>query len=168
MSERAIEEYICLNADKTLRELQTEIRANFNMNKSLKWISKAKKEYQAADPEFEATDVEHYPEIIKLKKEYVKLQWQKKILLEKAGVKTTQELKEEKEQLSEWNDAFYSTIKLLTRKLEKALREDLSKRKWANDASCPNCGGEFLFKTWSPTHVKCFVCGKEWKLKEPI
>ncbi|MGB8780902.1 MAG: hypothetical protein WCD81_09690 [Candidatus Bathyarchaeia archaeon] len=92
MSEHEVQECISENVDKTLRQLQAEIRNNFNERKSLKWISKVRKKRVVVSPETEETDIEHAPEIIGLKKKLRQRQLEKEILMADAEIEEIGEL----------------------------------------------------------------------------
>jgi len=163
MSEQEIEEYICLHKDETLRTLQAAIKENFGVSKSLKWISKARKEYQeepsADEPvvEVEPATEESDPEILRLQKDIRKEQLKEDLELAKARVGTIQELVEKTKKQE-------TTISLLKRRLEDALKNNLDN--WVN-ALCPDCGGKFLLQiteTFNPNYAICVLCKKTWRL----
>lgn len=159
MSEEEIEEYICLHADEPLRTLQAGIKENFGVSKSLKWISKAKKDYQEElsidQPTEDETPADRDPEILSLETAIKKEQLRKKLEMEKAAVKSIREL-------AERNLILESDNSLLKRKLETAIR---TYKNWLN-ATCPDCDGKFLlsYSETNPKYARCFLCGNTWRL----
>ena len=158
VTEEELQQYVWLHADETLRKIQAGILKKYGENKSLQWISKEKKAYEAEKedtniplPEVSVED----PEISKLKTEIATLELKKQLeikkkelLLEKADVEEIEDLVEDLKYFKDHN-------RLLTRKLV----EELQRRdNWIN-AACPNCKEKFLFSV-APNRAICYVCGK--------
>ena len=162
VNDKELQEYVWLNADKSLREIQAGILQTFEVSKSLKWISKVRKEYlhieETTEEEGEIIDIERDPEIIDLKKEILKTQLQKRLELEEQELIDVYDLVETLKEKKADNQ-------LLKNKLEQAIKK---RPNYVPDALCPKCKGRFLLeirglsghKKW----VKCFVCGKDYKL----
>jgi tRNA(Ile2) C34 agmatinyltransferase TiaS len=153
LSETDIEEYISENANKTLRQLQAEIKENFDESKSLKWISKKKKNHEATNAETEETDVEHAPEIIRLKKKLRETQLKKEILMEKAEIEEIEELKEQIKDLQ--SDAAILLNKLQTAK--KGAETAWSEVRRLRSTPCPTCAGKYITRVIGG--YRCNLCG---------
>ena len=151
-----LRQYVWLHADETTRKIKAGILKEHGVSKSLQWISKEKKAYEAEKvtipiPEVSVED----PEISKLKTEIAKFQLKKQLeikkkelLLEKADVEDIEDLVEDLKYFKNHN-------RLLTRKLV----EELQRRdNWVN-AACPKCKEKFLFSV-APNRAVCYVCGK--------
>ncbi len=154
MSEPDIERYISENADKTLRQLQAEIKEDFNVSKSLKWISKVRAKHVVANLEPEETDIEHAPEIISRKKKLRQLQLEKEILMATADIKEIEELIDKSIELESDNND-------LRKNLDKTMKE--AKEAWnevekLQNTPCPTC-----VITQVNGGYRCNLCGSYLK-----
>ena len=161
MSENDIEQYISENADKTLRQLQAEIKEDFNVSKSLKWISKVRAKHVVANLEPEETDVEHAPEIIALKTELRQKQLEKEILMAEAEIK---EIGEADMELMERVEELESENNLLRKKLETlhaSLAPFIAGVQKLLNTPCSTCAGKYITKVNGG--YRCLLCGSYLK-----
>jgi hypothetical protein len=142
LSETDIEEYISENADKTLRQLQAEIRKNFNESRSLRWISKVRGKHAVGNPETTEDEIENAPEIVALKKKLRQTQLKKEILMAKEEIEEIGELLERIHELESDNN-------LLSKRLAMAMkgaREAWGEVRKLRNTPCPTCARKYIIK----------------------
>ena len=161
VSEEELQQYVWLHADETLRKIQAGILEQYGENKSLQWISKEKKAYEAEKeditvplPEVTVDD----PEITKLKTDITKVELQKKLAVTKKQLILEKAEVERAQYLVDVIDNLRDHTRLLTRKLEQEYEQKYN----LINGRCPKCKGKFLIEHSSDV-AKCLVCNKKWR-----
>lgn len=162
MSETDIEEYISENAHETLRQLQAEIRKNFNESKSLKWISKVRGKNAVGNPETTEDEIENAPEIVALKKKLRQTQLKKEILMAKEEIEEIHDLLERIKELEPDNNLLSEQLAMA----RKGAREAWGEVQKLRNTPCPTCARKYTTKAIGG--YRCNLCGSYVKEIRPL